>query len=157
MQRCYDKKSQEKQISYKNTIVCEEWHNFQNFAEWMENNYNPETMKGWQLDKDILIKGNKIYSPETCSFVPKEINTLILKSYKKRGELPIGVRALPSGRYQARTANKVYGTFDTPEEAIQAYKTAKEKHIKEVADKWRGKITDQVYQAMYNYKVEIID
>ncbi len=49
------------------------------------------------------------------------------------------------------------GSFSTPEEAFEAYKTAKEEYIKEVADKWRGQITEQVYHAMYNYKVEIID
>lgn len=152
-ERCYNNKNP----TYAEAFVCEEWHNFQTFGDWFEENYNPDIMEGWELDKDLLIKRNKIYSPETCSFVPKEINTLILKSYKKRGELPIGVRALPSGRYQSRTTNKVYGTFDTPEEAFQAYKIAKEGYIKEVADKWKGQITEEVYQALINYKVEITD
>ena len=89
--RCYDEKVQEKQPSYKRCFVDEQWHNFQNFAEWFDKNYNPEIMEGWHLDKDILVKGNKIYSPETCCFVPQEINTLIISCKAKRGELPIGV------------------------------------------------------------------
>ena len=53
---------------------------------------------------------------------------------------------------------KLYlGLFDTPEEAFQAYKTAKEEYIKEVADKGKESISPKVYRAMYNYKVEITD
>ena len=79
LRRCCDKKFQEKHNSYKDCIVDERWHNFQNFAEWFEENYNSDVMQGWQLDKDILFKGNKIYSPETCCFVPQEINSLFVK------------------------------------------------------------------------------
>ena len=70
-------------INYTDIVVCEEWLNFSNFTEWMESNYNPETMQGWHLDKDILVKGNKIYSPKTCCFVPQEINKTF--TTKKRG------------------------------------------------------------------------
>ena len=160
LSRCYNEKCQEKQPTYKDVTVCEEWKCFQNFAKWHEENYNPETMQGWHLDKDILIKGNKIYSPQTCCFVPKEINYILTSSKAKRGELPIGVRKIGK-KFTAFVCRegKQYniGTFDTPDEAFQAYKTAKESYIKEVADKWKDKITEQVYQAMYNYQVEITD
>ena len=150
------KKGQEKQPSYIGCLVDEEWHNFQNFAEWFEDNY----VEGWHLDKDILIKGNKIYSPETCCFVPLEINSLFTKSDKIRGEYPIGV-SKKDKKYQANVNKNsgfiFLGAFNTPEEAFQVYKTAKEDYIKEVADKWRGQITEQVYQAMYSYQVEITD
>ena len=86
--RCYDIKVQERQPTYKDAIVCEEWYNFQNFAEWFENNY----VEGWHLDKDILVKGNKIYSPETCCFVPRDINNLFLLRKNNRGDYPIGVK-----------------------------------------------------------------
>jgi len=156
LRRCYKQDIREKDISYKNTTVCVEWHNFQNFAKWFEDNY----IEGFQLDKDILIKGNKIYSPETCCFVPQEINKLFTKRLSKRGLYPIGV-SLINGRiiaqYRANNIGYYLGTFDTPEEAFQAYKVAKEQHIKEVANKWRGQITERCYQAMYNYQVEITD
>jgi hypothetical protein len=70
---------------------------------------------------------------------------------------PISVRKTKSQRFTSRLNSKHLGTFDTPEEAFQAYKVAKEEYIKEVADKWKDKITEKVYQALYNYKVEITD
>lgn len=91
LQRCYDEKFNNRHISYKKCEVCEEWHCFQNFAEWFYENYRPEIMQGWQLDKDILVKGNKIYSPETCCFLPQRINKLLTKNNRVRGEYPIGV------------------------------------------------------------------
>ncbi len=160
LQRCYSKIYQERQPTYKGCSVAEEWHNFQVFAEWFENNYNLETMQGWQFDKDILVKDNKIYSPENCCFVPQEVNKLFTKNNNVRGSYPIGVRQ-KEGLFQARVSIKnketSLGKYNSIEEAFQAYKTAKEIYIKEVADKWKDKITDQVYQSLINYKVEITD
>ena len=156
LRRCYNERERSKQESYKNCLVSKEWHNFQNYAEWYEKNYVEE----FEMDKDILIKGNKIYSPETCCFIPQEINTIFGNREKSRGKYPIGVR-LSGKKYHARLfKNKKYyhlGTFDTPEEAFQAYKVAKEVYIKEVADKWRKKIIDKVYQAMINFQINITD
>lgn len=156
LSRCYDKKYQEKQPAYIGCYVDNYLLGFQNFAKWFEENYN----EGFHLDKDILVKGNKVYSPQTCCFVPQEINKLFTKSTKLRGNLPIGVSKLGS-RFVAQVninGKRIHlGCFTTPEEAFQAYKTAKEKQIKEVADKWKDLIDLKVYQAMYNYKVEIND
>ena len=158
--RCYDKKIHERQPNYKDVTVCEEWHNFQNFAKWMENKYNPETMQSWHLDKDILIKGNKIYSPETCCFVPKIINSLLILGKRNRGDCPIGLTK-KGNRYEVRVSNifrKEYkGTYDSIEEAFNIYKIEKEKYIKEVAEGWKDKIDSKVYQALINYQVEITD
>ncbi|HSE99915.1 MAG TPA: hypothetical protein VLA48_03380 [Nitrososphaeraceae archaeon] len=158
LRRCYSKKYKDKNPTYKDVTVCEEWHNFQNFAAWFEENH----IEGFHLDKDILVKENKIYSPETCCFVPAEINTLLTKTNSKRGKYPIGVCFSKRGRKFGASFNKEgkklhLGFFNTPEEAFQAYKTAKEEYIKEVADKWRKQITEQTYQALINYKVEITD
>ena len=139
--------------AYKECTVDERWHNFQNFAKWFEENYNPETMEGWQLDKDILVKGNKIYSPETCCFVPIEINTIFKNDRQK------GYNKTAKGNFIVRVNKLNYretvGRFNTESEAFQAYKVEKEKYIKEVAEKWKELISDRVYQAMYNYQVEI--
>lgn len=147
--------------SYKDVTVCEEWHNFQVFADWFYDNYNSAYMQKWQLDKDILFKGNKLYSPENCAFVPQEINSLFLKSNGTRGLTPVGTSITRNARYAAKykRGNKIVclGTFDTPEEAFQAYKIAKEEYIKEVADEWRPLITPETYQALINYKIEITD
>jgi len=160
LERCYSKKYQETHQTYIGVTVCEEWHNFQNFARWFEENYNPEIMQGWHLDKDILSKGNKEYSPENCCFVPNEINLLFVKNNSSRGEHPIGVNK-EGIKYRAQflKSNKRerLGSYNTPEEAFQAYKTAKEKCIKKVADKYKNQITEKVYQALINYQVEITD
>jgi hypothetical protein len=159
LERGYSEIHNTKAPTYKDCIADDAWHNFQNFAKWMEENFNSNYMSNWQLDKDILIKGNKIYSSETCCFVPKEINEIFKKSNFNKLCVK-GVQKTKWG-YIARCASqgvRVHlGTFDTPEEAFQAYKTAKEKHIKSVADKWKSLISDNVYQAMYNYEVEITD
>ena len=89
--RCYDVKVQEKHPSYIGCSVAKEWHNFQNFAKWFEENYNPETMDDWHLDKDILIKGNKIYSPDTCCFVPNKINGMLKSPSLRNNTGMIGV------------------------------------------------------------------
>lgn len=147
-----------KRSTYQDVKVCKEWECFQNFGDWFEENYKSH-MEGWELDKDILIKGNKIYSPETCAFVPKEINNLFVKNDKGRGKLPIGVSFCKmTNKFKVSSE---YGngktTFDTPEQAFNTYKIAKENRIKEIADEWQPLIEDRVYQAMYNYQVEITD
>ena len=159
LQRCYSTKSFKRNPCYVDKKVCEEWHNFQNFAEWMEKNYNPEIMEGWHLDKDILIKGNKIYSPETCCFVPPEINYLFVRNSGDR-EYPIGVTYKENAfRATLNKKDKSYhiGRFKTPEEAFQAYKTAKENYIKEVAEEWKNVIPHFLYTLLINYQVEITD
>jgi hypothetical protein len=158
--RCYNQRVITMSPSYKGCSVSEEWHNFQNFGEWFDNNYNHKTMEGWCLDKDILFKGNKIYSPETCCFVPNEVNVVLTSSRAKRGDLPIGV-CKKGNRYRAQIkTNSVVrglGTYDTPKEAFDAYKMAKEIYIKELAFKWKELISNKVYIALINYEVEITD
>lgn len=152
--RCYSERSKLKHPTYKDVTVCKAWHNFQNFAKWFYENQKEYMDESWDLDKDILVKGNKIYSPDTCCFVPKEINVLFTKRQNDRGNYPIGVSYnKPYRKYCV----KFVGYFDTPQEAFKAYKTVKEEHIKEVADKWEDLITSQTYQALYNYQVEITD
>lgn len=158
--RCYNEKRQQKQPSYKDCTVAEEWYNFQVFAKWYEENWKEYMDNDWHLDKDILIKRNKIYSPETCCLVPREVNGLFTKKDSCRNNLPLGV--IKRGNKfitQTGTKNrsKHIGSYNTPEEAFQAYKEAKEQYIKEVAEKWKDKIDARVYKALINYQVEITD
>ena len=166
LRRCYDPKLHEKYSTYKDCEVEEYLLNFQHMGKWIEENYYKVPGERMCLDKDILHKGNKIYSRETCIFVPERINTLFVKNDKTRGENPIGVSDLPSGNYQVMCNNRygknIYlGTYTTKEEAFQAYKNYKEKVIKEVIDSYEGIIPEPFYSklktAMYNYKVEIED
>ena len=164
LKRCYSEKELLRRSTYKGVTVCKEWHNFQNFAQWFEDNYNPETMEGWHLDKDILVKGNKVYSPDTCCFVPIEINLLLNKNKTIRGDYLIGVsfdkscnKFIAKFKKSKVKKQKFLGRFNILEEAFQAYKTAKEEYIKEVADEWKKLISEKVYQALINYQVEITD
>ena len=142
--------------------VCEEWLCFQNFAEWYYNNYYEIDNKVMNLDKDILIKGNKIYLPKTCIFVPHDINKLFTKSNKTRGEYPIGVsKSKTYGKVRARCSvngkTKELGEYYSIEEAFQVYKKFKESYIKQIADEYEPYIPKELYDAMYRYEVEITD
>jgi hypothetical protein len=157
--RGYSEKIKEKYPTYKDCSVDECWHCFQDFGNWFEYNWKPH-MEGWHLDKDILVKGNKIYSPETCCFVPPQINSLFCKATRARGRFPIGVRKENKKFLAFMMKNKLQlrlGLFNTIEEAFKAYKITKEAHIKEKAEEWKDKVEDKVYQAMCNWVVEITD
>ena len=168
LQRCYDPKFHEKQPTYNGCKTSEIFHNFQNFGEWDEDNYYVIEGEKMSLDKDILLKGNKIYSPDTCIYVPQTINSLFTKRDKSRGDLPIGVYyhkrdkkfvAKCSIYYfeNKKKKTKHLGNYATAEEAFYVYKQFKEKHIKEVADYYKDKIPQKLYDAMYQYEVEITD
>ena len=152
--RCYSKKYHERYPTYIGCTVCDEWKTHSGFKKWFDRNY----IKGYSLDKDILIKGNKIYSPSTCCFVPVQINNIVIKRKKGRGELPIGVGYM-NGRYRSFLHKTHLGMFDSPIEAFNAYKKAKEKEINEIANDYyeKGLITKRVYNALINHKVEITD
>ncbi len=83
LRRCYDKQFQERQPTYKGCIVSEEWHNFQNFAKWFDENYYEIEGEKISLDKDLLKQNNKIYSPNTCCFLPQGINVSLVSSKNK--------------------------------------------------------------------------
>lgn len=157
--RCYDTKIHTKHPTYKDCYMCDEWLIFSNFKKWFDANY----IKGYHIDKDILIKGNKVYSPETCCFIPHRINTLLIKRDNDRGSEKIGVIKTKSGKYEASVSKgngQVFlGTFSTEIEAFNAYKKEKEAFVKSVALKHfqEGKITESVYNALMNYQVELND
>ena len=166
LQRCYDPKYQERNPTYKGCKVEEYLLNFQHMGEWIENNYYEVDGEQMCLDKDILCKRNKVYSRDTCIFVPKRINLLFTKCDKSRGKNPIGVTELPNGNYQAFCNNGYgkyicLGTYKAKKEAFQVYKQYKEKLIKKVIDSYEGVIPEPFYsrlrEAMYSYKVEIDD
>ena len=163
LERCYSEENRYKNPTYKDCYVCEEWHNFQNFAKWYNENYYEVGEETMCIDKDILNKGNKIYSPETCIFVPNRINVLFVKSDKVRGNLPIGVGLSnrmknPYRAYCHDGKNFIaLGNYNTPLKAFNVYKIYKENLIKQVADEYKPYIPKKLYDAMYRYEVEITD
>lgn len=168
LRRCYDSNSRTKYPSYKDCTVVEEWLNFQTFAQWFTDNYYEVLNEEMHLDKDILVKNNKIYGPDTCCIVPARINYLFRCKNGNDKDLPKGIikRKYPNKtKYRAvynRCDNhKSYriniGTFDSIEEAFAAYKEVKESYIKEVANQYKDSIPNNVYNALMEREVELSD
>ncbi len=135
------------------------FRDFQHFANWcqMQAGYDSK----FQLDKDLLKRGNKEYGEQTCVFIPQEINKLLTKRDRFRGEYPIGVTTDRSGiRASCNIGTgvaKFLGYFADGNLAFLAYKTFKENYIKEVANRWKDYIDDRAYEALMNYEVLITD
>ena len=167
LRRCYDPKFHEKEPSYIGTEMNKDWLNFQNFGYWDKENYYEIPGQTMQLDKDILIKGNKIYSPDTCVYVPHHINSLFTIRKNNRGELPLGVFETNKGKkgHYSIQCNTMFGDkkqirrhgYSTIEDAFYAYKELKEQEIKRVADYYQQYIPQELYEALYEYEVEIDD
>lgn len=160
--RCYDEKLHIREPRYKDCAVCDEWHSLFEFNEWYINNYYEIEGQRMELDKDILVKGNKIYSPDTCIFVPQRINCLIVSANSIRGQFPIGVyydkqkkRYIANMNYKGR--NFKLQQCKSPIEAFYVYKFYKESYIKSVAEEYKKEIPDKLYQALINWQVEITD
>lgn len=153
LERCYDSKLHARCPTYIGCSVHPDWHNFQNFAEWFERQYWAEC---WQLDKDLIVEGNKVYSADTCTFVPQQLNSLLTDCGATRGDLPQGV-SRHRKRYQAKLSinGKLHclGTHATPEEAFEAYKLAKEANVKRMAEQYKCLIDPRVYDSLMRYEV----
>ncbi len=161
MQRCYNLKNKINNPAYEACTSSETFRHFSKFKSWYYSQIGCE-QEDWHLDKDILIKGNKVYSEDTCCIVPPEINCALLNNKKVRGSFPQGViYNSTKTRYRARIQRgykwESLGTYDTPEEAFYAYKPVKEAYIKSLAEKWKDQIDPRVYEALMNWTIEITD
>ena len=162
LNRCNSKLYKSRRPTYEVCTISENFKHYEYFYEWC-NKQIGFSVDDFQLDKDLLVKGNKIYSEETCLFLPKEVNTLLTRREALRGEYLIGVYWSNTNKaFVARVAKnkgkqEYLGSFKTELEAFNAYKKAKESFVKEQAEKWKGKIDDRAYNALMNYQVEITD
>ncbi len=161
LERCFCKKYKQNQPTYQDVTCSKDWLSMTKFIEDVSQTRG-YGLSGWQLDKDILQKGNKLYSKDTCCFVPLEVNLLLTKRDNCRGEYPVGVYFdKASGKFMAKLningEQKNLGRFTTPEEAFQAYKLAKEAYIKVVANKWKHILDERVFRALMSYEVAIDD
>lgn len=167
IQRCFSSRLKEKQPAYRDITCCDEWLLYENFYDWLHSQPNFDKWysgKRWAVDKDILIKGSKVYSPETCCLIPQNVNCLFLKREAERGLYPIGVSYRKDGFLASchspfTNSREELGYYSTPEKAFSIYKAYKEDIIKKVAEiEYKaGNITEDCYQAMMNYEVEIDD
>lgn len=135
--RAHNPKYQENQVTYIESDICEEWKYATSFKSWMET----QDWESYHLDKDILVQGNKTYSPDTCCFVPQYINSLLTQRGNMRGEHPLGVHYNEAKSPYVATCHdgngKVYlGRFSNPTDAHKAWQTEKPKAIRSCVYKW---------------------
>ena len=161
IERCYNEKFHQRQPTYIDCTVSDEFKDYSKWREWYDK--YPYKQGDWQIDKDLLIKGNKVYSEDYCVFLPKEINSVLTKRTALRGEHLIGVCWHNTNKAFVAKVNKNkgnpewLGSFKTEIEAFNAYKQAKESYIKELADKYKDVLDPRAYEALYNYTVDIDD
>ena len=162
LRRCYSDTYKKKNQTYTDCEVSNKFKSYEYFYEWC-NKQIGFGVDGFEIDKDLLIKGNKIYSESTCVFLPQEINSVLTKCTASRGEYLIGVcwhntnKAFVARVHKNKGKPEHLGLFNTEIEAFNAYKQAKEAYLKELANKWKGKIDDRAYEALMNYTVDITD
>ena len=161
IERCYNEKLHQRRPTYEGCTVSDEFKDYSKWREWYDK--YPYKHDGWQLDKDLLVKGNKVYSEYSCVFLPSEINSLLVKREASRGEHLIGVYWSKTNKAFKAQVNKnkgkpeYLGLFNTELEAFNAYKQAKESYIKELAEEYKDMLDPRAYEALYNYTVDIDD
>ena len=162
LSRCYSDSFKKKKPTYIGCEVSDKFKSYEYFYEWCNKQVGFGN-EGWHLDKDLLVKGNKVYSESTCIFIPSEINTLLTKREASRGEHLIGVswsktnKAFKAMVSRSKGRSEYLGSFNTEIEAFNAYKVAKESFIKEQANEWKSQIDPRAYEALMNYTVNITD
>ena len=168
LERCVKGANTEKNASYEDCEVSEEFLYYPNFYRWIISQENYEVWKntpGFAVDKDILCKGNRVYAPDKCCLVPNRINNLINPNKSRRGKYLIGTYKDDYGQYVAQCWNGLLqknirlGKFNTEMEAFNAYKKYKEKLIKETAELEykKGIISKKCRDALYKFEVETTD
>ena len=162
LRRCYSEGFRKKQPTYEGCEVSDNFKSFEYFYEWCNEQMGFDN-GGFELDKDLLTKGNKIYSENTCVFLPQEVNSLLTKRVASRGKHLIGVcwhskgKAFVAQIRRNKGKPEHLGLFNTEIEAFKAYKKAKESFIKEQANKWKSQIDERAYNALMSYEVSIND
>lgn len=149
LERCYDSKCQEKYPTYIGCSVCDEWLNFQVFAEWYETNH-PKDCNKYHLDKDLKALGNKVYSPETCLFVPTAVNLFTTDSSAARGSCMIGVTWYkPTEKFMSYCKNP----FTKKQENLGHFHNELQAHLA-----WRKRKSELAYElAMIQENQEVRD
>ena len=155
LERCYSVNPNNKRKSYKGCTVCEEWLIFSNFKAWMET----QDWEGKCLDKDLLVSGNRTYSPETCIFISRELNSFLTDRASLRGRWPLGVDIRKNtGKFRASCSNPFtlkqehLGVFDSPEDAHNAWLSRKREFAKVLAEGEDTLIAEALIKRYEDYK-----
>lgn len=148
--RCNDEKYHSSRETYTDCSVTKDWHNFCNFEKWFNENY----VEGYHLDKDLLVQGNRVYSPEACCFIPASLNSILTESRSSSGDLEMGVtrrrkKGLSeyNGLYNVQYAGSYLARTKDREEANSLYKEFKKLYFEELADKLEQSTTITPLQA----------
>ena len=154
--RCYSEYTRKGNPAYEGCSVCEEWKYLSKFKEWFDQNH----IDGYQLDKDILFPGNKVYSPETCCFVPQEINKLF-KGHARTKGVAVGVKKQYNKFVsEFRADGKRYRmSFDTLEDARDFYNKHRLMHLFDVSERCykEKKLSRIICNAIINYGLEVYE
>ena len=153
--RCYNVESIQFK-DYSDCSVSENFASFEYFSTWYLSQIGSDK-NNWQLDKDLLIKGNRLYSEDTCCLVPPEINTLLTRHTKNSVTCKGVFYNKKLGKFSAHLLGKYIGLFNTELEAFYVYKQAKEAYIKEVANKWKDQIDVRLYNSLINWEISFDD
>ena len=160
LKRCYSIKLKEKCPTYENCSVVAEWLTFSNFKAWMEK----QDWEGKELDKDLLSPRNKVYSPENCVFVDKNVNVFLTDSKASRGKYMIGASwSSVRGKFRSRCTDgrgktKYLGLFDTELEAHKAWLAFKLEQAKILAaEQSDPRVAKALIERYENYVVEECD
>jgi len=146
IRRCYE--DTEKNPTYNNVEVYDNWFNFQTFAKWFEENF-PYHLSNItiQLDKDLLQQNikNKIYSSNTCVFLPRSVNNFIAYKNNKNTSGKIGVYKLKNrDRYttsirEFTTGKQIFlGYYSNIDEASDVYTKARKQQAEQAKDYLRN-------------------
>lgn len=151
LKRCYDESDRYLHPSYKKCEVFKEWHNFQNFAAWYEENFYQVGNERMHLDKDILYKGNKTYAPDRCIFVPQRISMIFMTKTRK-DNLPNGItHNKASDTYVAYYNGIKYGKYKTLDDAVAEHNKQKRIHIKQVVKEYGNELPENVINALLSW------
>lgn len=159
LQRCYSEKFQKDHPTYSGCEVYEGWLYFSNFLPWWRENFN----EGCEIDKDILVPGNKIYSPDTCIYVPRFINCFVTDCERRGNKYPIGVTYWePRKKFRARTWVNgklvTIGLYKTVEEAHEAWFKKKIEiafSFKSACDEVNIELFDRLINKIHSMKHEV--
>ena len=153
LERVYNPRSKANKKNYADVTICDEWLNFQNYCSWHLDNY----IQDYQCDKDLKVLGSRVYSPETCSYIPQELNKLLTFREASKEGLPVGVKIskgikrdtfLAEMKYYGKTEK--IGRYDNLKDAYQAYIDSKLVHVKCLAEEYKDKIDKEVYNSLIN-------
>ena len=153
--RCNHPSALKKRPEYLNVDICEEWHSFMSFRKWWSEN----NIDGYHLDKDLIIAGNKEYSPYACVFIPNWLNTFLCDQKSNRGKYAVGVtlnrrrkKYTSECRDPVKKCGGLVGYFNTEKEANHAYVERKVSHLNALKDE-----IDKIDKRIFNVALQIIE